>query len=60
MICSELASSDSPVTDLDISGNEIPDKQLKMLMGMLYMNDSLIEIKYTLNGEHDQQRLQKF
>jgi len=48
------------VTSLDISYNKIPDRQLKMLMGMLYMNDKIQVIKYTLYEEKNIERLNKF
>ena len=48
VICSVLASGHSQLEELDISGNNIPDRNLKMLMGMLYENESIKDIKYTL------------
>lgn len=50
IICSALASDKSKIKELDISKNNIPDANLKMLMGMLYENDKITEIKYTLNN----------
>lgn len=48
MICSALAKSDCEVELLDISDNPIIDKDLKLLMALLYQNHSITEILYSL------------
>ena len=59
-ICSALAEEGCQVTFLDITHNKIPDPQLKMLMGMLYMNDKIQDIRYTLKQEKNKDRRDKF
>jgi len=41
-----MAHSQCEVTFLDISNNPIPDENLKMLMGVIYENENLTEVKY--------------
>ena len=41
-----MAHSECEVTFLDISNNPIPDENLKMLMGVIYENENLTEVKY--------------
>ena len=46
-ICSSLALNKS-VKMLDIQRNEIPDESLKMLLALLFKNETILEIKYSL------------
>lgn len=48
MICSALTFSDCEVEFLDISDNDIIDKDLKLLLALLYHNKSLTDIQYSL------------
>ena len=60
IICSALANKECKVEFLDISNNNFEDKQLKALLALLYKNDSLIEIKYSMQNEVNNQRLNHF
>lgn len=45
---------------LDIRNNKIQDESLKTLLAMLYMNEVVQQIKYTVTNEKNIQRLDKF
>lgn len=56
MICAALTKSDCEVEMLDISKNFVIDKDLKVLMALLYQNKSIIEINYSLIDERNIRR----
>lgn len=59
-ICSVLADEKSKVTELNIKDNKIPDRNLKVLMGMLYLNENLTKIKYTATEPKNVQSIKEF
>ena len=50
-ICSVLCSGNENLEYLDIRGNFIPDKQLKILLVLMYTNRNIENIDYSLVEE---------
>ena len=44
---------------LDIRDNVIPDESYKTLLAMLYRNESIRDIRYTLQNEQNLERMKK-
>ena len=45
---------------LDIQNNIIPDKQLKMLLVLIYNNRNIQDIKYSLTEEENRERIEHY
>ena len=45
---------------LDIRDNIIPDESYKTLLAMLYRNQTIRDIRYTLQNEENLERMKKF
>lgn len=43
-----LKKDDCGLTELDIQNNNIPDKSLKALLALVFKNNQILEIKYSL------------
>ena len=60
-ICSVLSANDGcTVEELDIRENRIPDRSLKMLMGMLYINNKVTVINYSVYDPENIAKLERF
>ena len=60
-ICNHLAShKNDHLTVLDIRENPIPDPQFKMLFSLLQNNNSLVDIRYTMNDDENVKKLEDF
>jgi hypothetical protein len=55
-IASALAQDESKVIELDISENPIPDFNLKILLAMLYNNQSIEKIEYSVSEKENLER----
>jgi hypothetical protein len=60
IICSSLCNEKSQLEYLDIEGNPISDRSLKMIFAMLYQNLSILEIKYTLRDKNNIEKMAKY
>ena len=45
---------------LDIQNNIIPDKQLKMLLVLVYKNRNIQDIKYSLTEDENRERIENY
>ena len=59
-LCSVLSQPSCTVISIDITNNNIPDHNLKILLACLYMNDSLEKIHYTVKKEDNIKKLEDF
>ena len=58
-ICSAMTFNQS-IKVLDISDNMIQDESLKTLLAMLYINEVILNVKYTVTNEENIRRLALF
>ena len=58
-ICSAMTYNQS-IKVLDIRDNMIQDESLKTLLAMLYINEVILQIKYTVTNEENIRRIQQF
>ena len=57
LISSLCKDPDETCVFLDIRNNPIPDKQLKMLLVLVYKNRNILDIKYSLTEEENRERM---
>ena len=59
-LCSVLTDPKASVNHLDIRNNHIPDYALKILLAMLYQNNSLMRIDYDVTDPENVTKLQDY
>ena len=58
--CSILVGHETGLIELNIEDNNIPDSSLKALLALVFENDQIETLKYTLSMPHNQASREKF